>query len=42
VAWLGVGAVARLPEVPDLERFGWRHRSPLAEVLHEERYQPRA
>lgn len=42
VAWLCVGAVAGLPEVPDLERFGWRHRSPLAEVLHEERYQPRA
>ena len=41
VAWLCVGAVAHLPEVPDLERFGWRHRSPLAEVLHEERYQPR-
>lgn len=41
VAWLCVGAVARLPEVPDLERFGWRHRSPLAAVLHEERYQPR-
>ena len=41
VAWLCVGAVAQLPEVPDLERFGWRHRSPLAEVLHEERYQPR-
>ncbi len=41
VAWLCVGSVADLPEVPDLERFGWRHRSPLAEVLHEERYQPR-
>ncbi|QIK75742.1 5,6-dimethylbenzimidazole synthase [Nocardioides piscis] len=41
VAWLCVGAVGHLPEVPDLERFGWRHRSPLAEVLHEERYQPR-
>ncbi|GAA1129404.1 5,6-dimethylbenzimidazole synthase [Nocardioides aquiterrae] len=38
VAWLCVGAVDRLPEVPDLERFGWRHRSPLADVLHEERY----
>ncbi len=41
VAWLCVGPVADLPEVPDLERFGWRHRSPLAEVLHEERYRPR-
>ena len=41
VAWLCVGTVDHLPEVPDLERFGWRHRSPLAEVLHEERYQSR-
>ncbi|HXH79456.1 5,6-dimethylbenzimidazole synthase [Nocardioides sp.] len=41
VAWLCVGPVSALPDVPDLERFGWRHRSPLAEVLHEERYAPR-
>lgn len=41
VAWLCVGSVSELPEVPDLERFGWRHRSPLAGVLHEERYRPR-
>lgn len=38
VAWLCVGPVTDLPEVPDLERFGWRHRSPLAGVLHEGRY----
>lgn len=38
VAWLCVGEVAALPDVPDLERLGWRHRSPLASVLHEERY----
>ena len=38
VAWLCVGAVSELPDVPDLERYGWRHRSPLASVLHEERY----
>ncbi|WP_017935459.1 5,6-dimethylbenzimidazole synthase [Nocardioides sp. Iso805N] len=38
VAWLCVGPVAGLPDVPDLERYGWRHRSPLASVLHEERY----
>lgn len=38
VAWLCVGAVAGLPEVPDLERFGWRHRSPLETVVHHERY----
>lgn len=41
VAWLCLGTVSELPEVPDLERFGWRHRSPLAEVLHDERYRPR-
>lgn len=40
VAWLCVGSVSELPEVPDLERFGWRHRSPLAGVLHDERYRP--
>ncbi|UUZ58264.1 5,6-dimethylbenzimidazole synthase [Nocardioides sp. B-3] len=38
VAWLCVGAVSELPEVPDLERFGWRHRSPLKGVVHEGRY----
>ena len=38
VAWLCVGAVADRPEVPDLERAGWRHRSPLASVVHRERY----
>ena len=34
----GIGQVAGLPDVPDLERFGWRHRSPLAGVVHEESY----
>lgn len=38
VAWLCVGDVSGLPDVPDLERFGWRHRSPLDTVVHEERY----
>ena len=38
VAWLCVGAVSDLPDVPDLERFGWRARSSLESVLHEERY----
>ncbi|MFE4000177.1 5,6-dimethylbenzimidazole synthase [Nocardioides sp. YIM B13467] len=38
VAWLCVGAVEGVPEVPDLERFGWRHRSELSSVVHEERY----
>lgn len=38
VAWLCVGPVAELPDVPDLERFGWRHRSPLSTAVHEESY----
>jgi 5,6-dimethylbenzimidazole synthase len=38
VAWLCVGTVSELPEVPDLERHGWRHRSPLDDVLHDGRY----
>lgn len=38
VAWLCVGPVDALPEVPDLEKYGWRHRSPLETVLHSERY----
>jgi 5,6-dimethylbenzimidazole synthase len=38
VAWLCVGPVKSLPEEPDLERLGWRHRSPLSSVLHEDRY----
>ncbi len=41
VAWLCVGSISELPQVPDLERFGWRHRSPLAGVVHDERYRPR-
>lgn len=41
VAWLCVGPVADVPEVPDLERFGWRARSPLSSVVHEERYRAR-
>jgi len=38
VAWLCVGTVAGLPDTPDLERHGWRHRSPLGTVVHEGRY----
>lgn len=41
VAWLCVGPVADLPDIPDLERFGWRARSSLETVLHQERYQAR-
>jgi 5,6-dimethylbenzimidazole synthase len=41
VAWLCVGPVADLPEVPDLERHGWRQRAPLSSVVHHGRYQHR-
>ena len=41
VAWLCVGHVADLPDVPDLERHGWRERAPLHTVVHEERYSAR-
>jgi len=38
VAWLCVGHVAGLQELPDLERHGWRARRPLADVVHHETY----
>ncbi|RBM12654.1 5,6-dimethylbenzimidazole synthase [Prauserella sp. PE36] len=38
VAWLCLGPVTRLAEVPDLERHGWRDRLPLEAVVHAERY----
>ena len=38
VAWLCVGAVRELAVTPDLERFGWRSRSPLSDVVHRDRY----
>jgi len=38
IAWLCLGTVSRLQEVPDLERFGWREKRPLAEAVHRERY----
>ncbi|GFG53504.1 5,6-dimethylbenzimidazole synthase [Mycolicibacterium agri] len=41
VAWLCVGHVSELPGTPDLERYGWRDRSPLQTVVHQERYSPR-
>lgn len=41
VAWLCVGPVADLPDTPDLERHGWRRRTSLHSVLHEERYRPK-
>ncbi|ALG12457.1 5,6-dimethylbenzimidazole synthase [Kibdelosporangium phytohabitans] len=38
VAWLCLGPVTHLGDVPDLERHGWRTRLPLADVLHSERF----
>ncbi|SDO58311.1 cob(II)yrinic acid a,c-diamide reductase [Klenkia soli] len=42
VAWLCVGPVTALQEVPDLERHGWRARRPLAESVHADRWGVRA
>ncbi|SCX49131.1 cob(II)yrinic acid a,c-diamide reductase [Klenkia marina] len=42
LAWLCVGPVAALQEVPDLERHGWRPRRPLAEAVHADRWGRRA
>jgi 5,6-dimethylbenzimidazole synthase len=38
VAWLCIGPVSSLQEVPDLERAGWRSRLPLSAVVHHERW----
>jgi 5,6-dimethylbenzimidazole synthase len=38
VAWLCVGSVAHLQDVPDLERHGWRERRPLADAVHFDAY----
>ncbi|WIM99236.1 5,6-dimethylbenzimidazole synthase [Actinoplanes oblitus] len=38
VAWLCLGPVSRLQDVPDLERHGWRERRPLAAALHQDRW----
>ncbi|MGH3546997.1 MAG: 5,6-dimethylbenzimidazole synthase [Pseudonocardiaceae bacterium] len=38
VAWLCLGPVTTLQDTPDLERHGWRHRTPLAQVVHEEQF----
>ena len=39
VAWLCLGPVSHLEEVPDLERHGWRRRRPLSDAVHQERWQ---
>lgn len=38
VAWLCVGQVATVQQVPDLIRFGWNQRIDLAELTHHERW----
>ena len=38
VAWLCLGPVSHLEEVPDLERHGWRSRLPLSDVLHHDHW----
>ncbi|KUL31913.1 5,6-dimethylbenzimidazole synthase [Actinoplanes awajinensis] len=38
IAWLCVGPVSRLSDVPDLERHGWRKRRPLAQAVHQDRW----
>jgi 5,6-dimethylbenzimidazole synthase len=38
VAWLCLGPVSHLEDVPDLERARWRSRRPLAAAVHRERW----
>jgi 5,6-dimethylbenzimidazole synthase len=38
IAWLCLGPVTHLEDVPDLERHGWRNRLPLSAVLHRDRW----
>ena len=38
VAWLCLGPVTRLQEVPDLVRHGWRKGRPLAAAVHDGRW----
>jgi 5,6-dimethylbenzimidazole synthase len=38
VAWLCLGPVTHLESVPDLERHGWRRRTPLADAVHHDRW----
>ena len=38
VAWLCLGPVSHLQDVPDLERHGWRTRQPVEAVVHRERW----
>ena len=38
VAWLCVGPISALAAVPDLERHGWRSRTPLENVVHADQW----
>jgi 5,6-dimethylbenzimidazole synthase len=38
VAWLCVGPVSQLQDVPDLERHHWRVRRPVEAAIHRERW----
>jgi 5,6-dimethylbenzimidazole synthase len=38
VAWLCLGPVTHLETVPDLERHGWRQRTPLHQAIHHDRW----
>lgn len=38
IAWLCLGPVTSLQQIPDLERHGWRERRPLSKVVHHEFY----
>ncbi|QSB13134.1 5,6-dimethylbenzimidazole synthase [Natronosporangium hydrolyticum] len=39
VAWLCLGPVSYVEDVPDLERHGWRRRRPLVAAVHADRWQ---
>lgn len=41
IAWLCLGAVTKLQDVPDLERHGWRNKRPVEEAIHFEKFQVR-
>lgn len=38
IAWLCLGPISHLAEVPDLERHGWQVRRPLHDAVHRERW----
>jgi 5,6-dimethylbenzimidazole synthase len=42
VAWLCVGPVTKLQDVPDLERHGWRSGRSLTDAVHVDRYKDHA